>query len=79
MLRKLRNRLHRCTGARDDCVTAANIDLAHVRDIEKAGVGSSAQVFFDCSGGILHGHIPTAEVDHAGTQLPVGAIEWSLF
>jgi hypothetical protein len=42
-------------------------------------VFTCAQMFFDCAGGILHGHIPAAEVDHASAQLPVGAVEWSLF
>jgi hypothetical protein len=36
-------------------------------------------VFFDGAGGILDGHVPAAEVDHAATQLPVSVIEWSLF
>jgi hypothetical protein len=36
-------------------------------------------MFFDRSGGILNGHIPAAEIDHAAAHLPVGTIEWSLF
>jgi len=62
-----------------DRVGAAHVDLAHMRDVEKAGVGACAQVFFDCSGGILDRHVPAAEVDHAAAQLPVSIIEWSLF
>jgi hypothetical protein len=42
-------------------------------------VGPCAQVFFDCSGGILDRHVPAAEVDHAAARLPVSVIEWSLF
>ncbi len=62
-----------------DSIGATNVDLTHMRDVEQSGVGSCAQVFFDRPGGILHGHIPAAEVDHASTQLPVGAVKRSLF
>jgi hypothetical protein len=36
-------------------------------------------VFFDRAGGILDGHVPAAEIDHAAAHLPVSVIEWSLF
>jgi hypothetical protein len=57
---------------RRDRIGAANVDLAHMRDVKQPGVITRAQVFFDCSGGIPHGHIPAAKVDHTITQLPVG-------
>lgn len=62
-----------------DRVTAANVNLAHVRHIEKSRVCARAQMFFDRTGGILDGHVPTAEVDHASTKLPVGVVEWGTF
>ena len=40
---------------------------------------SCAQVFLDRSGGILNGHVPTAEIDHTSAHLPVGAVQWSSF
>jgi hypothetical protein len=36
-------------------------------------------MFLDRAGGILYGHVPTAEVDHASTKLPVGVVEWRAF
>src|ERR1700754_3749517 len=54
-----------------DSVVTADVDLAHVRDVEEAGVRSGTQVFFDSAGGILNGHIPAAEIDHAAAHLAV--------
>jgi hypothetical protein len=36
-------------------------------------------LFFDGAVGILNGHVPAAEIDHAAAHLPVSVIEWSLF
>jgi len=62
-----------------DCFGTANVDLAHMRNVEEAGVSACAQVFFDGTGGILDWHVPAAEIDHAAAQLPVSVIEWGLF
>lgn len=62
-----------------DGVVTADVDLAHVRDVEETGVRSGTEVFFDSAGGILNGHIPAAEIDHAAAHLAVSVIKWSLF
>jgi hypothetical protein len=50
-----------------------------MRHIEESGVCSRAQMFLDRTGGILDGHVPTAEVDHTSAELPVGVVKWGKF
>ena len=45
----------------------ANLDLAHVADIENAHRLADGVVLIH-DPGILHGHIPAAEIDHLGPQ-----------
>ncbi len=44
---------------------SANFDLAHVADIEQPDCGSNRFMFLN-NAGVLHRHIPPAEINHAG-------------
>ena len=46
---------------------AADLDLAHVADVEQAHRAPHRVVFVD-DAGVLHGHVPAAEIDHARTE-----------
>ena len=46
-------------------VRAADFNLAHVAHVKQPRCGARRHVFRDDSG-ILHGHVPSAEVDHLG-------------
>ena len=50
---------------------ALHRDLAHVRDVEDRGGVSRVVVLGDNAGGILHGKIPAAEIDHFSAELDV--------
>ena len=52
---------------------AADIDHAHVRHIEDAGVAPHRMVLLDLRA-VVDGHVPAAEVDHAGALLDVQVI-----
>jgi len=56
---------------------AAELDLAHVGDVEEAGGGAHRLVLL-LEPGVLHRHVPAGEIDHAAPELPVGGVEWSL-
>ncbi len=58
-------------GALDD-------DLAHVRDVEKAGGVAHGEMLVDHSA-VLHGHLPAAEVDHPGAHLFVHIVQRGFF
>src|SRR5579883_40610 len=53
---------------------AADLDFAHVADVEYANAGADGVVLLD-DAGVLHGHIPAAEIDHSGAQRAVHGIE----
>ena len=53
---------------------AAELDLAHVRDVEQAGGGAHRLVLGDHAG-VLHRHVPAGEVDHPRPELAVGLVE----
>src|SRR5579885_1030339 len=55
-------------------VRAADLDFAHVADVEYANAGADGVVLLD-DAGVLHGHIPAAEIDHSGAQRAVHGIE----
>ena len=46
---------------------AADLDLAHVADIEDAHGVAHGVVLVD-DAGVLDGHVPAAEIDHPGTE-----------
>ena len=56
---------------------STNFDLAHVADVEQACGGARGHVFGE-DAGILHGHIPAAEVNHPGVQAPVRGVQCGL-
>src|SRR5207248_521901 len=53
-------------------VGAAEGEAAHVADVEQARGGAHRAMFID-DGGVLHGHVPAAELDHAAAvgRVPV--------
>src|SRR5215207_8923359 len=51
-------------------LSAFEIDDAHVRDIENAGCAPHGMVLLDLRG-VLHWHVPAAEVDDACAELPM--------
>ena len=51
-----------------------DFDFAHVADVEQAHRLADGVVFFD-NAGILHGHIPAAEIDHPGSHRTMDGIE----
>ena len=55
-------------------VGAADEDLAHVGDIEDAGVGADGVVFVE-DGGVLDWHVPSGEGDEACAERLVGGFE----
>ena len=46
---------------------AGNFDLAHVGDVEQARRGADGHVLGG-DAGVLDGHVPAAERDHAGAE-----------
>ncbi len=71
--------LHRCGCGLE--VRPHHEALAHVRDVEKPGVGSGPVMFGENAGGILHRHVVACEGHHAGAELHVlvvegGALGW---
>jgi hypothetical protein len=54
----------------------ADLDFAHVADIEHAHRVAHGHVLRD-DPGILHGHVPAAEIDHFGAQRPMDGIQRS--
>ncbi len=53
---------------------AAELDVAHVGDVEEADGGADGHVLGD-EAGVLDGHVPAAEVDHFGFVAAVGGVE----
>jgi hypothetical protein len=63
---------------------AAELDLAHVRDVKEADGGADGEMLgHEAAGtavelaGVLNRHIPAAEVDHLGLQGAMGGVERS--
>src|SRR4051812_35605418 len=56
-------------------VSAANLYLAHVRNVEEARARARPGVLFARAGGVLHGHVPTAKLDHAPAESAVRRVE----
>ena len=54
----------------------ANLDLAHVADIENPDALAHGVVLFEHAG-ILHGHVPSAEVDHLCAHAAVNCVQRS--
>src|SRR5450830_183585 len=59
-------------------VRAFDIDHAHMRHVEHAGIAAHGVVFFDLRA-VVDGHVPAAEIDHAGAEGTVGVVEWGRF
>ncbi len=60
---------------------AAELDLAHVADVEEADAGAHRHVLGDQAAagtGIFDGHVPAAEVDHLGLECAVRGVEGGL-
>ena len=53
---------------------AGDVDLAHVADIENTHAAAHGEVFFD-QRGILHGHVPAAEIHHFGAHRAMGGVQ----
>ncbi len=53
---------------------AAQLDVAHVGDVEEADGGADGSVLGD-DAGVLDGHVPAAEVDHLGLVGAMGGVE----
>ncbi len=56
----------------------ANLDFTHVADVEKAHGIPNRVVFVD-EAGILHRHIPSAEINHLRAEGPVDLIQRCAF
>jgi hypothetical protein len=56
---------------------AAELDVAHVRDVEEADAGADGHVFGD-EAGVFDGHVPAPEVDHLGAVRAMGCVERGL-
>ncbi len=59
-------------------LASPDFDLAHVADIEQADALAHGVVLFK-DAGILHRHVPAAEIDHPGTELAVCGVECGSF
>jgi hypothetical protein len=59
-------------------VGALEVDHAHVRHVEHAGVGTNRIVLFDL-GTVVDRHVPAAKVDHLGPKGAVNGIERGRF
>jgi hypothetical protein len=57
---------------------AGDDELAHVRDIEKAGLGADGEVLID-DAAVLDRHEPAPEGDHLSAESEVFFVEWSGF
>ena len=53
---------------------ALDLELAHVRDVEDAGVGAHGAVLLDHAL-VLHGHLPAGERHHARAERDVPVVE----
>ena len=63
------------TDCRNACAgRAVDVDLAHVRDVECAGVGPDRLVLRDHAL-VLHGHLVAGERHHARTERDVARIQ----
>src|SRR5207247_2734422 len=54
---------------------ALDLDLAHVRDVEDAGVGAHGPMLGD-DAFVLDGHLPPGERDHPCAESDVAVVEW---
>src|ERR1039458_617759 len=52
----------------------ANLDLAHVADIEDAGRVAHRVVLVD-DAGVLDGHVPSTEIHHPGAERSVDTVQ----
>ena len=57
-----------------ESLRTAHLDFAHVADIEQAHRPADGVVFVE-NAGILHRHVPAAEIYHLCPALPVSSIE----
>ncbi len=55
--------------------SAEEPDLAHMRDIEEAGVGAGMEMLGDDARGVLHRHLIAGKGDHAGAQRAVQIVK----
>lgn len=59
-------------------IVAAQDDLAHVRDIEQAGLLAGVQVLLEHAQRVLHGHVVAGERHHARAQFQVQGVQRGL-
>lgn len=59
-------------------VSATQNDLAHVRDVEQAGLLAGVQVFLEHAQRVLHRHVVAGERHHACTQFQMQGMQWGL-
>ncbi len=62
-----------------NCVTAADVDFTHVRNIEQPRVRARAKMFSHGAGGVLDRHVPAAKFNHAPAQTTMKIVERSAF
>jgi hypothetical protein len=56
------------------CMRALHLELAHVRDVEDAGIRPHCSVLRDHSL-VLHGHLPAGKRHHPRSELDVPVVE----
>jgi hypothetical protein len=54
-----------------------HFNFAHVADVKQTRGGARSQMLAE-NPGILHGHIPAAEIDHLGAQAPMCGVQCGL-
>ncbi len=54
---------------------AAEREAPHVDDVEEARRAARGEVLGDDARGVLEGHLPAAEVDHAGAERHMPVVE----
>jgi hypothetical protein len=57
---------------------AAQLELAHVADVEDRGLGAGMLVFFKNAAGVLDGHVPSGKGDHPGAVAHVPGMQGGL-
>ena len=53
---------------------AAELNIAHVADVKEPHAGADGHVLRG-NAGVLDRHVPAAEIDHFGSELPVDTME----
>ncbi len=75
--RQLRRVIHRDMLHRGQRRRAAQLNVAHVADIEDAHAGAYGKMLGG-QAGIFDRHVPTAKVDHLRAELAMGGVQGGL-